>query len=88
MYRRIVRNQHIEITRRWKTSVKNIKNEADLKWTERKEAPRWLQKMAPSKGGRDLPTVKEAAVIGAVMAAGYYSWFIDPPKQQVPSEEN
>lgn len=55
-------------------------DEANLKWTERKEAPRWLQKMSPTKGGRELPTAKEAAVIGIVVAAGYYSWFVDPPK--------
>merc|ERR1719464_2260958 len=36
------------------------------KWTEREDAPRWLQKMAPTKGGTSLPTTKEAAVIVVV----------------------
>lgn len=84
MYRRLIRN---EITRRWKTSAENIKSEANLNWTERKDAPKWLQKMAPSKGGRDLPTAKEAAVIGVVLAVGYYSWFVDPPKEKATGEE-
>mmetsp|Transcript_46919 Transcript_46919/g.69776 ORF Transcript_46919/g.69776 Transcript_46919/m.69776 type:complete len:120 (-) Transcript_46919:37-396(-) len=56
--------------------------EKDLKWTERKEAPKWLQKIAPTKGGTKLPTPLEGAVIACVVAAGYYSWFVEPPKQQ------
>lgn len=56
----------------------------ELKWTERKEAPKWLSRMAPPKGGAKLPTLIEAAVIGVVVIAGYYAWFVDPPK---PAEE-
>jgi hypothetical protein len=59
-----------------------IIDETTLKWTERKEAPKWLQKMAPTKGGRELPTAKEALVIGVVVAVGYYAWFVDPPKKK------
>lgn len=37
--------------------------------------------MAPTKGGTQLPTPKEAAVIAVVAAAGYYAWFVaEPPK--------
>jgi hypothetical protein len=58
--------------------------EKDLKWTEREEAPKWMRKMAPPKGGTAPPTAKEFAVIAVVAAAFYYAWFIDPPK---PAEE-
>eukprot|EP00555_Chaetoceros_dichaeta_P007122 CAMPEP_0198262290 /NCGR_PEP_ID=MMETSP1447-20131203/10828_1 /TAXON_ID=420782 /ORGANISM="Chaetoceros dichaeta, Strain CCMP1751" /LENGTH=58 /DNA_ID=CAMNT_0043950475 /DNA_START=210 /DNA_END=386 /DNA_ORIENTATION=- len=34
--------------------------------------------MAPSRGGTDLPSPKEAAVIAVMMALGYYAWFVDP----------
>ena len=57
-------------------------DESNLKWTERKEAPKWLSRMAPTKGGTKLPTPLEAAVIGVVTAAGYYAWFVDPPKRE------
>lgn len=72
-----------ELTRRYQSTQNKNNNgeEANLKWTERKEAPKWLQKMAPTKGGRELPTAKEAAVIGVVLAVGYYAWFVDPPKK-------
>mmetsp|Transcript_7248 Transcript_7248/g.11030 ORF Transcript_7248/g.11030 Transcript_7248/m.11030 type:complete len:99 (-) Transcript_7248:202-498(-) len=57
-----------------------VKDEKDLKWTERKEAPKWLRRMAPTKGGTDPPDAKASAVIGIVSIAFIYSWFIDPPK--------
>mmetsp|Transcript_28421 Transcript_28421/g.48281 ORF Transcript_28421/g.48281 Transcript_28421/m.48281 type:complete len:108 (-) Transcript_28421:1418-1741(-) len=56
-------------------------DERKLKWTERKEAPKWLNKMAPTKGGTKLPTPPEAALIAVVAAAGYYAWFVEPPKR-------
>jgi len=34
--------------------------------------------MAPSRGGTELPSPKEAAVIAVMMALGYYAWFVDP----------
>ena len=49
---------------------------------EEEEAPRWLRRMAPTKGGTALPSPKEAAVIAVVAAAGFYAWFIDPPKEK------
>jgi hypothetical protein len=57
------------------------KDEKHLKWTERKEAPKWLQRMAPQKGGTELPDAKTSALIFVVASAGFYAWFIDPPKR-------
>lgn len=65
------------------TSKKSVEiDESNLKWTERKEAPKWLSRMAPTKGGTKLPTPLEAAVIGVFTALGYYAWFVDPPKRE------
>ena len=52
----------------------------NIKWTEREQAPAWMQRISPTMGGRELPTPKEFAVISVVLAAFYYSWFVDPPK--------
>jgi hypothetical protein len=51
--------------------------EAKLKWTEREQAPWWLQKMAPYKGGTKLPNKLEATVLSIVIVLGYYAWFVD-----------
>ncbi len=56
-------------------------DESHLNWKERKEAPKWLRRMAPTKGGTKLPTPLEAAVIAVVTAGGYYAWFVEPPKR-------
>ena len=86
--RKVISNQYIRkqnaITIRHQASQNknNSGEETNLKRTQRKEAPRWLQKMAPTKGGRELPTAKEAAAIGIVVAVGYYAWFVDPPKKE------
>jgi hypothetical protein len=40
-----------------------------------------MQKMAPQKGGTDLPDAKTSALIVVVGFAGFYAWFIDPPKR-------
>jgi hypothetical protein len=37
--------------------------------------------MAPQKGGTELPDVKTSALIFVVASAGFYAWFIDPPKR-------
>ena len=49
--------------------------EQNLKWTERKEAPKWLTRMAPTKGGTALPNRLEMTVITIVGIVGYISWF-------------
>eukprot|EP00578_Thalassiosira_sp_NH16_P023993 CAMPEP_0181093990 /NCGR_PEP_ID=MMETSP1071-20121207/9746_1 /TAXON_ID=35127 /ORGANISM="Thalassiosira sp., Strain NH16" /LENGTH=45 /DNA_ID= /DNA_START= /DNA_END= /DNA_ORIENTATION= len=43
--------------------------------------------MAPTKGGTELPTPKEAAVIAVVMAAGYWSWFGDHAPESIAAED-
>lgn len=62
-------------------------DESHLNWKDRKEAPKWLSRMAPTKGGTKLPTPLEAAVIAAVTAVGYYAWFVEPPKRAVEEAE-
>jgi hypothetical protein len=57
------------------------KDESHLNWKERKEAPKWLQRMAPQNGGTELPDAKTSALIFVVASAGFYAWFIDPPKR-------
>ena len=79
-------------TKRFKTSStskisnNNAEQEAahqqSLNWKDRKEAPRWLKRLEPTKGGTKLPTPLEGVVIAIVGMAGYYAWFVDPPKQQ------
>jgi len=61
-----------------KSSNKSAKkDERDLKWTERKEAPKWMQKMAPTKGGIAPPNRLEMSAILLVGAVGGYAWFVD-----------
>lgn len=64
------------------TKASDKVDESKLKWTERKEAPRWMTKMAPTKGGTKLPTPAEAAVMAVVAAGGYYAWFVEPPQRK------
>ncbi len=37
--------------------------------------------MAPQNGGTELPDAKTSALIFVVASAGFYAWFIDPPKR-------
>eukprot|EP00545_Synedropsis_sp_CCMP1620_P001990 CAMPEP_0119015234 /NCGR_PEP_ID=MMETSP1176-20130426/10657_1 /TAXON_ID=265551 /ORGANISM="Synedropsis recta cf, Strain CCMP1620" /LENGTH=99 /DNA_ID=CAMNT_0006968511 /DNA_START=154 /DNA_END=453 /DNA_ORIENTATION=+ len=39
----------------------------------------WLKRMAPPKGGTEIPDAKFLAVAAVVTGAGFYAWFIDPP---------
>jgi hypothetical protein len=66
------------------TNISNKVNvdQSKLKWTEREEAPKWLQRMAPSKGDTKPPDAKFLAVFAVVGSAGYYAWFIDPPQEE------
>lgn len=52
--------------------------------TKEPEAKGWLKRMAPPRGGTDPPDAKFLAVAAVVCGAGFYAWFIDPPK---PSEK-
>lgn len=45
--------------------------------TEEKKAPKWLLKMAPTKGGTKPPNAMEATAIAIVAVFGYYAWFVD-----------
>jgi hypothetical protein len=63
------------------SKTKVPKDEKHLKWTEREEAPKWLQRMAPVKGGTEPPDAKTLALMSVVGSAGFYAWFIDPPKR-------
>ena len=69
-------------------SAKNKDTQQKLKWTERDEAPQWIQKMAPSKGGTALPNRLEATVISIVFILGYYAWFVDPGSWLVDNNED
>jgi hypothetical protein len=42
----------------------------------------FLYRMAPPKGGTDPPDAKFLAIAAVVGAAGFYAWFVDPPRQQ------
>mmetsp|Transcript_23268 Transcript_23268/g.34468 ORF Transcript_23268/g.34468 Transcript_23268/m.34468 type:complete len:182 (+) Transcript_23268:153-698(+) len=82
------------------SSSKNTKNkvedainrtpqqQADLKWTEREEAPWWLQKMAPYKGATKLPNKMETVILSIVTVLGYYAWFVDSGSAFVDSESS
>ena len=63
------------------SAEQEAKHQQSLKWTERKEAPKWLKRLEPTKGGTSLPNPKEASVMALVAVIGYYAWFIDPPKK-------
>ena len=45
-----------------------------------------LYRMAPPKGGTEPPDAKFLAVALVVLSAGYYAWFIDPPKKKAQQE--
>lgn len=45
--------------------------------TEEKKAPKWLLKMAPTKGGTKPPNAMETTAIAIVAVFGYYAWFVD-----------
>ena len=60
-------------------------DESQLNWKERSEAPKWMQRIAPTRGGR-LSELKwyEATAIAAGCAVFYWAWFVaEPPKPAV-----
>jgi hypothetical protein len=40
-----------------------------------------LHRMAPTRGGTDLPDAKFMAIFAVVAVAGFYSWFIHDPQE-------
>ena len=68
----------------FKVIIIGLQQQRRVRWNsssssqKQKEAPQWLQRMAPTRGGRKPPNKVEAAVIGIVGIFGFYAWFIDP----------
>ena len=49
-------------------------DESHLNWKDRKEAPRWMQRIAPTKGGKWPPSPQEAVILSAGLAVFVWSW--------------
>ena len=45
-----------------------------------KQAGRLLMRMAPPRGGTERPDATFLGVAAIVCGAGYYAWFVEPPK--------
>ena len=56
-------------------------DESHLNWKKRSQAPTWMQRIAPSKGGKvsDLKSYEIAAILTAA-AVLYYTSIVEPPK--------
>ena len=68
-----------------KTTTTATRDESHLNWKERSEAPKWMQRIAPTRGGK-LSELKwyEATAIAAGCAVFYWAWFVaEPPRQAV-----
>jgi len=59
------------------TNVKTKEEGGDKKV---KQAGKWLMCMAPPRGGMEFPDTTFLVVAAIVCGAGYYAWFIDPPR--------
>uniref|UniRef100_A0A6U0J0J5 Uncharacterized protein n=1 Tax=Minutocellus polymorphus TaxID=265543 RepID=A0A6U0J0J5_9STRA len=65
-------------------------DESHLSWKERSEAPKWMQRIAPTRGGK-LSELKwyEATAIAAGCAVFYWSWCVaEPPRPAVPQNDD
>jgi len=49
-------------------------DESHLNWKDRKEAPKWMRRIAPTKGGKWPPSPQEAAILSAGLALFVWSW--------------
>mmetsp|Transcript_24094 Transcript_24094/g.53348 ORF Transcript_24094/g.53348 Transcript_24094/m.53348 type:complete len:134 (+) Transcript_24094:118-519(+) len=61
---------------------KRIGDESHLSWKERSKAPRWMQRIAPTKGGK-ISELKPYEITALLAGCGvfYYAWFVaEPPK--------
>ena len=65
-----------------------LSHESHLNWKERSEAPRWMQRIAPSKGGKisDLKSY-EVAALAVGCGVFYYAWFVAEPPKPKPTAE-
>ena len=64
-----------------------VRDESHLNWKDRTEAPKWMQRIAPPKGGTQPPNKQEIALTAAVMSAGYYAWFVAEPPRAAPAKK-
>ena len=51
-------------------------DEMQLNWKERKEAPKWIQRFAPPKGGKWPPQPHEAIILATGLALFILSWTV------------
>ena len=49
-------------------------DEAQLNWKERKQAPNWMQKIAPTKGGKWPPKPHEVMIMMSGLVVFVWSW--------------
>ena len=63
-----------DATGRKKDDHDKIDDESHLNWKDRKEAPRWMTRMAPTKGGKWPPSPQEAAILVSGFAVFVWSW--------------
>lgn len=48
-------------------------DESHLNWKDRKEAPKWMRRIAPAKGGKWPPSPQEAAILAAGISVFVWS---------------
>jgi hypothetical protein len=67
------------------TTTSTARDESHLNWKERTEAPRWMQRIAPTRGGK-LSQLKwyEATAIAAGCVVFYWAWFVAEPPSPRP----
>jgi hypothetical protein len=54
--------------------VDENEDESHLNWKDRKEAPKWMQRIAPTKGGKWPPSPQEAVILASGLALFVWSW--------------
>jgi len=54
--------------------VEEEEDESHLNWKDRKEAPKWMRRIAPTKGGKWPPSPQEAVILVSGFAVFVWSW--------------
>jgi len=49
-------------------------DESHLNWKDRKKAPKWMRRIAPSKGGKWPPSPQEAVILLSGLTVFVWSW--------------
>mmetsp|Transcript_2033 Transcript_2033/g.5410 ORF Transcript_2033/g.5410 Transcript_2033/m.5410 type:complete len:177 (+) Transcript_2033:177-707(+) len=49
-------------------------DESHLNWKDRKKAPKWMRRIAPSKGGKWPPSPQEAVILLSGLSVFVWSW--------------